>query len=118
MKVTVIKFGVMAIEEVDRVLGDYEDSVIVAVGDPDVNGRVLAQHELPEVECYADVSLAIRESGCNTVLLTISDHAPQLALLAMSYKKDVFLAKGVDLGEYRDRVLALAKHTKKAVEYL
>ena len=108
MKILVIKFNRHIIDAIAGL-------PVVAVCDPDLNGRALAQHELPDAKLYTDTSLAIRESGCDTVLLTISDNAAPLALLALSYGKDVFLAKGVGLGRGEDRIRMIAAQSGRMV---
>ena len=108
MKILIIKFNRSVIDVIAGL-------PIVAVCDPDLGGRLLAQHELPDVKCYVDTSLAIRESGCDTVLLTISDHAPQLARLALAYGKDVLKMLGVDLGKNKDKIYTLAAKAGRIV---
>jgi hypothetical protein len=105
MKILIIKYTRDVPGIIKRLTDTYP---VVAICDPDLSGRVLAHHDLPSIPCYIDPSLAIRKSGCDTVLLTISDHAAQLALLAIAYNKDVLLAKGVNFGKDTDRVYAAA----------
>ncbi len=111
MKILIVKFSPLVLKMIDNLQHE-----VVAVCDPDINGRLLAKHELPWLsKCYADSSQAMRESDCDTVLLTISDHAPQLAILAIAYKKDVLLAKGVRLGKYADRIYTFAAKAGRVV---
>jgi hypothetical protein len=112
MKILIIKYN-------RNIIDVAKGLPVVAVCDPDLGGRLLAQHELPDVKCYVDTSLAIRESGCDTVLLTISDHAPQLALLALAYKKEVLMSDDVRMSNSKHyRLFRLADQTKVRVVWI
>jgi hypothetical protein len=113
MKISVIGFNDSAKEAIDRFDSTYS---LVSICDPDLNGMVYAQYTFPGLEYYADPSEAIR-SKCDAVMLTVSDNAPQLALMAIAYKKRVMLARGVDLGEYNNRIVAIAKWSKVEMEF-
>lgn len=106
MKILIIKYNRETLEIVNNL---SKDNIVIAVCDPDLNGQILAQHDLPGIKCYVDTSLAIRDSGCDAVLLTISDHAPQLALLAMAYGKKVLWASGVTPGKYAKELMIISE---------
>jgi hypothetical protein len=103
MKVCVMKFGNPAREVLGRLPKEYE---VVSVCDPDYGNLALAQFVVPNVKYYSDESKAIFDS--DAVLITISDHAPQLALLAMAYKKHILFAQGVDLGDRKRDIVTLS----------
>jgi hypothetical protein len=105
IKVTIIKFGKSAVDALPRLLEGYS---VASVCDPDLAGTNLAQYFLKGITCYADPSLAIR-GGCDAVVITISDRAPQIALLALAYHKRVLLLRGVSMGDYDEKILSIAK---------
>lgn len=113
MKICVIKFNDSAKEAIDRFDSTYS---LVSICDPDLNGMVYAQYAFPGLEYYADPSVAI-QSRCDAVLLTVSDNAPQLALMAIAYKKRVMLARGVDLGTFNNKLIIIAKRAKVEMEF-
>lgn len=112
MKILVVKYSRNVAESLEKLKeGDY----VVAICDPDLNGRMLAKHDMPVLDVYSDPSKAIRESNCDAVLLTISDHASQLAMLAMAYKKAVWMLPDVNVAA---RVFEVAVKTSMGVGWL
>lgn len=113
MRVLISKFNDAAIDSVKKLPKEYS---IYSVCDPDIGGRVYAQHIFPGIKSYADIGVAIQD--CDAVLISISDYATPIAFLAMAYKKKVILSSGVSFGSSGAKVTALAAKTFSVIERL